>query len=285
MLHFFKMQGCGNDFLILDGIKENIPRFSSEEAVYWCDRHFGVGADGLMVLRKGITTDVEWEFFNSDGSLAEMCGNGARCAVRFLSDRYFQKNSEISLSTKAGVIRGRIVDLGKIEIALSTGREIRLEYKEKILHLEDTAFNLACVNTGVPHAVLEVKDLLTYPIARIGKQIQSHTAFQPEGTNVTFYQRLLGNQILSTTFERGVGKETLACGTGAAAAAFIFSEQYLQRFPVEVKVPGGLLEVSLSPEKRILLVGPAEYVFEVDVKSLADLKNPLKPYSERRSAR
>jgi len=280
--HFYKMQGCGNDFLFLDGIKNEIAPLSSEEAVYWCDRHFGVGADGLVVLRRGKDTDAEWEFYNSDGSRAEMCGNAARCAFRFLSERHFPGDRSISLKTPAGVIHGRAVEPGRIEIILSAGKEIALEYKEKILHVEDTAFTLACTNTGVPHAVLEVKDLMTYPITRLGRALQAHPAFLPEGTNITFFQRVAGNQILSTTFERGVEEETLACGTGAAAAAFIFSEMYLQKFPIQVKVPGGTLEVGLTAEKRITLTGPGDYVFELDATKPSEWKTPARPYSTRR---
>jgi len=277
---FVKMQGCGNDFLVLDGIQNETKPLTSEEAVFWCDRHFGIGADGLMVLRRGSQTDAEWEFYNSDGSRAQMCGNGARCAIRFLSERHFPKQAEISLKTPAGVVQGKVLEPGRVEIVLSTGPA--LEYQEKILHIEDTALTLACVDTGVPHAVLEVRDLLTYPIARIGRAVQAHPAFQDEGTNVTFFQKLTGNQILSTTFERGVEAETLACGTGAAAAAFIFSELYLQKFPIVVKVPGGNLEVDFTAEKQLSLTGPADFVFEVRAEKPASWALPPRPYSERR---
>jgi len=277
---FFKMQGCGNDFLILDGIREELKPLTSEEAIFWCDRHFGIGADGLMVVRRGKQADAAWEFYNSDGSRAEMCGNGARCAIRFLSERHFPGKPEITLETPAGVVRGKVFEPGRIEITLSTGEA--LEYQEKILHIEDTALTLACLSTGVPHAVLEVRDLLTYPIQRIGRAVQAHPAFQSEGTNVTFFQKLNANQILSTTFERGVEAETLACGTGAAAAAFIYSELYLQKFPIVVKVPGGSLEVDITPDKRITLTGAAEHVFEVKAEKPASWALPPRPYSERR---
>ncbi len=266
-VNFFKMQGCGNDFLFVDSVRSTPLTFRPAEVQYYCDRHFGIGADGLVVLHSSEIADVAWTFYNSDGSHAEMCGNAARCAVRYVSENYLPDET-VSIETLAGVIRGRLLPDKQVEVSLLPQSPFEFEYTEHILEIDKHAFELHCTNTGVPHAVLEVKDLTTYPIERVGRLIQAHALFQKEGTNVTFYQRLVANRIRSTTFERGVRAETLACGTGAAAAALVFSKHYAQPIPVNVSVPGGDLVVDLSPVSRVLLLtGPAEYVFDVEVEN------------------
>lgn len=262
---FQKMQGCGNDFLFVDAMKGTPPKLTAEDARYWCDRHFGIGADGIAVLSPGKSSNARWDFFNSDGSRAEMCGNAARCAIRLLSERHFPSEPSLTLETLSGVIRGRRHDGNRVEISMPIDGKA-LYYDEKALRIDDFTFDLFCVNTGVPHAVLEVNDIRTYPISKVGRMVQAHPAFQPEGTNVTYFQRVAGKEILSTTFERGVEAETFACGTGAAAAAIVFSERYAVRFPVDVVVPGGRLQVEKDADGRILLLGPAEYVFQVEVE-------------------
>ncbi len=266
-IRFLKMQGCGNDFLFVDAINGSPPRFRQNEIQYYCDRHFGVGADGLVVLHKSDVADVGWTFYNSDGSPAEMCGNAARCAIKYVNEHYLP-NETIALETTAGVVRGRRLSDGRVEVALLPKKPFEFEYTEHILEIDKNVYQLFVTNTGVPHAVLEVKDLMTYPVARIGRQIQAHGLFQKDGTNVTFFQRLVANRIRATTFERGVAAETLACGTGAAAAAMVFSQQYAQPAPINVSVPGGDLIVDLSPVSQVLLLtGPAEYVFDVELES------------------
>ena len=283
-INFIKMQGCGNDFLFIDAIRSIPPRLNSTEIRFYCDRHFGIGADGVVVLRRSEIADLAWDFFNSDGSVAEMCGNAARCAVRYITEKYLPDET-VSIETIAGVIKGRKLADNTVEVGLSKPH-FEYNYTEHILEIENNVFQLNCINTGVPHAVLEVKDLITYPINRVGRQIQSHPLFKKEGTNVTFFQRLVGNRIRSTTFERGVAAETLACGTGAAAAALVFSQTYAQPLPVNVSVPGGDLVVDVSPVSRVLLLtGPAEYVFEVDMESAPPHFEKLPIFSESSSVR
>ena len=266
-ISFFKMQGCGNDFLFVDSIQGIPPRFRPQEIQYYCDRHFGIGADGVVVLHRTENADVAWTFYNSDGSIAEMCGNAARCAIRYINDHYL-RDETIALETHNGIIRGRKLENGQVEISLLPQRPFEFEYVEHILDIDGNVYQIYRTNTGVPHAVLEVKDLSTYPVARVGRQIQKHPLFQKEGVNVTFMQRLVANRIRSTTFERGVEAQTLACGTGAAAAALMFSRLYAQPLPINVSVPGGDLVVDLSPVSRVLLLtGPAEYVFDIEVES------------------
>lgn len=273
----YKMQACGNDFLFFDSMHHEPPMFYQQEIRWLCDRHFGVGADGLVVLASGKNTHAQWTFYNSDGSEAEMCGNAARCAILFLQIKYFPNHTPISILTAAGIVRGRCLDPRIVELALFDLKEEGHEVNHKVVPVGEQNFEVYSVNTGVPHAVIEVKDILTYPIEEVGKKLVHHPAFGSKGTNVTFFQRLVGNRIRTTTFERGVEKETFACGTGVAAAAIAYSQNYLQPFPIEVLAPGGDLIVDSSPVSQMLLItGPAEFVFEINVEDIP--RNFEKPF-------
>jgi len=275
------MEGCGNDFLILDYLGAELPRFYASEVRYLCDRHFGVGADGLVVIHGSETAHAAWKFYNSDGSEASMCGNAARCVIRYLAEKRFPEVEVISLETGAGIIRGRKLGPSTVEVTLLNSSDVKFDYEHLTLKTEKNVFEGYALNTGVPHLVLEVKDLATYPVVPVGSLLLKHPAFSPQQTNVTFFQRLVGAKILATTFERGVEKETFACGTGVAAAAIIFSELYLQPFPIEVQVPGGELTVDLSPaSKMLLLQGPAEYVMSAEVYAVRHDFEPRHLFSE-----
>jgi diaminopimelate epimerase len=282
------MQGCGNDFLILDSMQSEPTPFYPQEIQWLCDRNFGVGADGLVILTKSPEYHCKWLFYNSDGSEAEMCGNAARCIVRYLSENYFPHDVPITIETKAGVIKGRMMDQpGMVEITLISKSFDRFEYDQKIIATDKYSLEVNLINTGVPHAVIEVKDLASYPILEVGRVVRSHPAIGPEGANVTFFQRLVGPRIRSTTFERGVERETLACGTGAAAAAIVYSETYMQPLPIEVSVPGGDLVVDVSPvSKMLLLQGPAQYVYKISLSEIVNnFEKPILYSQPRRSER
>lgn len=259
---FTKMQGCGNDFLIYDAVSDYFKGFTPEEVRYLCNRHYGLGADGLVELHDSDEAHARWKFHNCDGSEAEMCGNAARCVMRYLGEGLFKDEEVVSLDTRVGVIKGRVMGENDIEVTLFPEEgDGEFPIEERVLKVENEAYQVYRINTGVPHAVVEVEHLEGFPVSRVGRAIQQNAIFKPEGTNVTFFQRRPGNQILSTTFERGVEQETYACGTGAAAAALVYTEVALQSLPVEVTLPGGNLIVDLSPaSKRLLLRGNAEYV-------------------------
>lgn len=279
---FIKMQGCGNDFLVIDGINGDAPEFKRGEVAFLCDRNFGLGADGVVILKKSEHADVAWEFYNSDGSVAEMCGNAARCVVRYVSEKYLPGET-VSLETAVGVMKGRIISKDEIEVSLLPQKDFEFKYTEHVLELGAEVFQVYVTNTGVPHAVIEVKTLAGFPISRIGTLVQAHPVFQPAGTNVTFFERTTGKKILATTFERGVCAETMACGTGAAAAALVFCELYMETPAISVVVPGGELQVDLSPVSRVLLLrGPAEYVYDIEIDFLnSDFERKL-PYEQRK---
>jgi diaminopimelate epimerase len=268
-LSFTKMHGCGNDFLFLDLMNEDQPQLlTKDQILFLCDRNFGIGADGVVILERLRTGHNQWHFYNSDGSEAEMCGNAARCAIRYLSEAYFPEHEVTAMETLAGTIKGKVLDptTGRVEVTLMSRGQARFDYEEKTIRFEDDVLRLFCLDTGVPHAVLEVKEIRRYPIEKVGRFLVGHSAFEPEGTNVTFFEKSVGQRIISTTFERGVEKETYACGTGAAAAALIFSQLYMMPLPVEVSVPGGDLEVDISPQAKMLLLrGQTDYVMRIDL--------------------
>jgi diaminopimelate epimerase len=211
-----------------------------------------------------------------------MCGNAARCAIKFLQTYHPSSEEIISLETEIGIIKGKVLPDGLVELTLLP-EAISFQYEHKVLKVDELAIDAMCITTGVPHAVIEVKDIETYPIDRVGAALVGHSAFGEAGTNVTFFERVMGNRIKATTFERGVERETLACGTGAAAAAILYTELYLQHFPVEVVLPGGELEVSLSSvAKKLLIKGPAEMVAEITLTNLPRNFRPPEPYGRRK---
>ena len=265
---FQKMQGAGNDFLFLDAMKGDEPTLYPSEIIHVCDRNYGIGADGLVILRPGEEGHSRWTYFNCDGQEAEMCGNAARCAIRYLKEHHFPDEDVISLETRAGLLKGKLIEEDRVEITLLPQSHTSFPYEDKYLRVGEEMINARCITVGVPHAVIEVDNIETYPINRVGAALVRHSAFE-NGTNVTFFQRQVGNRIRATTYERGVEVETLACGTGAGAAAIIFSELYMQPFPVSVVMPGGELEVDLSPmSRKLLLRGPAQYVMQVELGAL-----------------
>jgi diaminopimelate epimerase len=260
---FTKMNGAGNDFVLIDNRERKI-KLSRDQIVRVCDRHHGVGADGLILLVPSGTgkADWAWEFFNSDGSTGEMCGNGARCFARFV-ERTTGIGRDFTFETEAGVILARFQgELVTVNLTKPTG--LRLNEK---LPLRDGPQQMHSLNTGVPHAVLFVPDADKAMVLQLGPEIRRHAHFGAKGTNVNFVQVVAPNQIRVRTFERGVEGETLACGTGVTASALVSARVHQFVSPVRVQVQSGdELEVSFSERKGefedVSLTGPAEFVFE-----------------------
>lgn len=227
---FYKMSGAGNDFIIIDNrafIVDNHQDLS-EFSRQLCHRRLSIGADGLFLIENSDKADFRWQFFNADGSRADMCGNGARCVARFA---YLNKIAESSMSfeTGAGIIFAEIsgdtvkikmTDPGKIEI-------------NQMIEIQSKAVSFSSVNTGVPHLVVKVDDIETADVVRLGREIRYHNAFAPAGINVNFINQK-NNVIFNRTYERGVEDETLACGTGAVAAAIITAYLEKQSSPIQV---------------------------------------------------
>lgn len=263
LLEFTKMNGAGNDFLLIDNRTGRI-QLSSEQIVRLCDRHRGVGADGVMLLVPSRTdkADWAWDFYNSDGSTGEMCGNGARCFGRFVQKTAGAKGS-FTFETGAGIITA-VLSGDRVTVNLTKPKDLRLNVSVKLSTGVETIHSL---NTGVPHAVLYVPDADKAMVMSLGAEIRRHAHFGPRGTNVNFVQVVGPNYIRVRTFERGVEGETLACGTGVSAAGMISARVHKFTSPVKVQVQGGdALEVSFKDSgtdfDNVRLTGPADFVFE-----------------------
>ncbi len=257
------MNGAGNDFVLIDDRPQNL-KLSPKQIARLCDRHRGIGADGLILLVPCASgkADWAWRFFNSDGSTGEMCGNGARCFARFLKKRV-GAGREFTFETEAGIIRASFAG-EQVTVDMTKPEGLQLN---ETLPLAGGSQTVHSLNTGVPHAVLFVPDADKAMVQQLGPEIRRHQRFAPKGTNVNFVQVLGPSNIRVRTFERGVEGETLACGTGVTASALIASRVHQFVSPIKVLVQSGdQLEVSFAESNGsfagVRLSGPAEFVFQ-----------------------
>lgn len=263
---FTKMNGAGNDFIMLDNRNGNF-QLTQQQINFLCDRHRGIGADGLLVLE--LTKNAppyRMRYYNADGIEVEMCGNGARCFTRYLA-QLEKLSGNITFQTKAGVIQGTLQ--GKqVQILMSTPFDFHL-HEFISLDSSQKPLEVHSVNTGVPHAVLFVNDLSIAPVVENGRKIRHHIRFAPAGTNVNFIQPKEPQLLAIRTYERGVEDETLACGTGVVASALIHHLLSGAPSPISVITQGGdKLQVDFqatndpSPQiNHVSLTGPADFVF------------------------
>jgi len=263
IVEFTKMNGAGNDFVLIDN-REGKIKVTRDQIIRLCHRQRGVGADGLFLLVPCASgkADWAWEFYNRDGSAADMCGNGARCFARFIQ-RQAGANGQTSFETGAGIITATF-EGERVTVNLTKPTDLRLDQKIALSGGNVIAHSL---NTGVPHAVLFVPDADRAMVQQWGAELRHHPHFAPKGANVNFVQVKGPNFIRVRTYERGVEGETLACGTGVAASALISSQVHQFASPIRVQVQGGdLLDVSFKEAagefSDVKLTGPAEFVFE-----------------------
>ena len=231
---FSKINGSGNDFLLIDnrqGImrRADLPAFVGKV----CDRSRSIGADGVIFIETSRRADFRWRFFNADGSRAEMCGNGGRCAARFAFERKIA-GRVMGFETDAGLIRAEVLGR-RVKLQMTSPHGLALS---RSLTLGGRKITYSFLNTGVPHVVLFVPDLEKIDLMGTGKGIRTHRAFAPRGTNVNFV-RVRKGEVLIRTYERGVEGETLACGTGAVAAGILSALHGHVRPPVTVRTRGG----------------------------------------------
>lgn len=259
---FFKMHGSGNDFVLIDNRKLALPR---AQMALWaqkiCARAFGVGADGLIFLQQapaGVDADYIWHFYNADGSRAEMCGNGSRCAARLASQIGLADRRHV-LGTDAGPIRAEVRgDSNLVKVQLTPPTDLKLG---ATLSVDGKDYEVHFVNTGVPHAVIISDDVSALDVVKLGRAVRHHEHFAPAGTNVNFIQVRSSSKLLLRTYERGVEGETFACGTGAAASAMVAHEQGLADESVELTTSGGeVLQIHMEND-TLFLEGPAVMTF------------------------
>jgi diaminopimelate epimerase len=266
MLQFTKMNGAGNDFVLIDN-RSGDHKFSSRQIAFLCDRHRGVGADGVLLVEAPTgQADFRMRYYNSDGGEAEMCGNGARCFTRFVN-KITGAFSVLRFETPAGIIEAR-ADGDLVTLAMSAPHDFVLR---RTLDIGGVKLLSHSVNTGVPHVVTFVDDIESTPVQHWGAQIRYHPAFQPNGTNANFIKEIEPGKLAIRTYERGVEGETLACGTGVAAAGLIYAGLNDAPSPVHLRARGGdWLEVGFrrtgTSFEEVTLKGPAAFVFEGSIE-------------------
>ena len=262
MPRFTKMNGAGNDFILIDNRMGDV-RLDRSQIAQLCDRHRGIGADGILLLEKpGNRADFRMRYFNADGGEAEMCGNGARCFARF-ANKVAAAKEKISFETQAGLIsaelKGDSVTLGMTEPTdLRLHLELGIAGENKTVHF---------INSGVPHVVIPVVNIEDVDVRHEGAAVRYHKIFSPSGTNVNFMEKRGAKKIAIRTYERGVEDETLACGTGIVASALIFGATEGCQGPMTVLARGGdELQVGFETVAgrfcNVTLTGPAQFVFE-----------------------
>lgn len=276
---FTKMQGIGNDYLYVDCTKKDLfeGRGAEEFARRFSDRHFGIGSDGVIVIRPSEKADFRMEMLNADGSHGRMCGNGIRCLTRYVMDRGLTEKKTITVETLSGirVISTSIDESGKFCASVNMGKpsffskDIPVNRESEVmineaLNAAGSLYNVTAVSMGNPHAVIFTKDVERLDLARIGPYFENHRLF-PEGVNTEFAEVLSRQKIRMRVWERGSG-ETMACGTGACATVAAGVMIGLTGRKVEVVLNGGSLYITWDDKnEEITMVGPAEFVFDGEV--------------------
>ncbi len=273
-LRFTKMHGLGNDFVVIDAINQTV-NLTPEQLRHITDRHLGIGCDQILLVEKPTREDADFRYriFNADGSEVSQCGNGARCFVRFVREQGLSDKTALRVETNEGIIEPRMLDNDDVMVNMGAphfeptqipfiAEATSLSYG---LQVGEHLIQIAALSMGNPHAVLRVNDLDTAPVATLGAAIGAHPRF-PEGVNVGFMQILNANAIRLRVFERGAG-ETLACGSGACAAAVSGIINGWLHTPVTVHTRGGDLTIEWAGDQQpVMMRGPATTVFEGELE-------------------
>jgi len=279
-ISFVKMHGLGNDFILIDCLNKSFgdSSFLSYLSKKLCDRNFGIGADGLILILPSSKADLRMRIFNFDGSEAQMCGNGIRCFAKYAYENKIISKNKFAIETLAGIITPELIfqdlenkKVSKIKVNMGTPklrrREIPMNGEDTPTVINETlkinpeqTFKITCVSMGNPHCITFVNDVQSVPVDKIGPKIENHPLF-PEKTNVEFIQILNRKEINFRVWERGVG-ETLACGTGACAAlvAAVLNKKTDRK--ATIHLPGGDLDTQWIENGSVYMTGPAELVFK-----------------------
>lgn len=273
-IKFSKMHGLGNDFVVLDGVRQHID-LSAAQLRFLADRHFGIGCDQILLVeppRQG-GVDFRYRIFNADGGEVEQCGNGARCFVRFVHEQGLTSKPEIRVETQSGIIGPRLEADGQVTVNMGVPRFAPEEIpfvsdRSAVVYdllVEGDPVTISVVSMGNPHAVQVVADIDRAPVARQGPAIEHHPRF-PQRVNAGFMQVVDRHAIRLRVFERGAG-ETLACGTGACAAVVAGIRRGLLDGPVCVSTRGGDLTIAWNgPDQPVFMTGPAATVFTGEIE-------------------
>ncbi len=265
-MRFVKMHGCGNDFVVLDGIRESLPADLPGLSRRLADRHYGIGCDQVLVVQRSSVADVKMLIFNQDGGEVEMCGNGIRCLARHVWDSGLSSQPELTVETLAGIIRPRQagdqvrVDMGEPRLATADWQLGATPVVGRPLQVGDTVLPVTLVSMGNPHCVSFHDRLTDELVLGLGPQVERHPAF-PRRINVEFVQVLGPGELRMRVWERGAG-ETLACGTGASATCVAAVLNGLTERTVTVHLAGGDLRIEWGADNRVHMTGPATTVFD-----------------------
>ncbi|MEG1617299.1 MAG: diaminopimelate epimerase [Bacteroidales bacterium] len=273
-ISFAKMQGAGNDYVYVNGFDQEI-LFPEKLSQWVSNRHFGVGSDGLVLILPSETCDFRMRMFNADGTEAEMCGNATRCVGKYVYDKGLTAKREITLETKAGVKhlelftdeRNRVVRV-RVDMGAPVLEAYQIPVISEFDHVIDepvevngAIYRMSCVSMGNPHAVIFVPDVAGFDLEKWGPAFENHPRF-PRRTNTEFVEVVSPGELKMRVWERGAG-ETLACGTGACASLVAAVLNHKSDRKATLKLSGGDLEIEWNPNSnRILMSGPAEFVFE-----------------------
>jgi diaminopimelate epimerase len=257
-IEFHKYQGTGNDFILLDNRSKTYDQLTEKQVALMCNRRFGIGADGLILLNLKEGFDLEMKYYNADGAEGSMCGNGGRCMIKFVASLGIRKNNYHFLA----------VD-GEHEAEIDTNDLVRLKMAN--VNKVEVHSNYFILNTGSPHYVKYIKDIMKMDVKNSGRMIRYSPAFEKDGINVNFVESVDDDKIYVRTYERGVEDETLSCGTGVTASALIAAHNDNGFNRVEVKTPGGNLSVEFDKVddnhfENIWLNGPANFVFKGEIE-------------------
>jgi diaminopimelate epimerase len=266
MIEFYKYHGTGNDFIMINNLKKEI-NLSSGYIKSICNRHTGVGADGVILLESSDKADCFMNYYNSDGTLAEMCGNGIRCTAKFFKEQTKSLAKELNINTRAGIKNIKINDDNTYSVNMDNPIFKHSDFPNKQEYIEDFMFNF--VSMGNPHAVTFVDNLNDVDIKSIGPNVENDSHF-PNKINVEFVEKVSDNYYKVLVWERSCGA-TLACGTGACAVFAIIinktlSRQGLAEKEITLEFPGGKLYLSKNHEGQIILRGSATFVFKGEIK-------------------
>ena len=271
-LHFTKMQGAGNDFIVINGIDQTF-QLTAEQIQTLAHRQFGIGFDQLLLVETSKVADFKYRIFNADGSEVAQCGNGARCFVRFVVDQKLSNKHEISVETASGIITPKLENNGLVTVNMGAPRLSPSEVpfiadaaaNSYVLEVANQQITISAVSMGNPHAVQIVDDVETAPVVLLGSQIEVHPRF-PERVNAGFMQIIDEHHIKLRVFERGSG-ETLACGTGACAAVVAGIQLGRLQSPVKVSARGGELHIAWQGgNSPVMMTGPAVAVFTGNIE-------------------
>lgn len=256
-MKFYKYQGTGNDFVMIDNRLENFPKNNTKLIESLCDRRFGIGADGLILLENDNSTDFKMVYYNSDGNESSMCGNGGRCLVAFAKSLNVINNKTTFIATD-GLHNATIDENGIVSLQMKDVNEVKIESEYVFL------------NTGSPHHVTLVNDLENYNVKENGATIRYSDLYGKVGSNVNFVNQISENHFALRTYERGVEDETLSCGTGATATAIAMNAiGKTNSNSIDINVEGGKLKVTFEKSDRgfekVFLIGPATFVFEGEI--------------------